>query len=169
MTIIRDIFMNLTNAIAAGLVLQLAAATGTTQDTGQEPTFTPTSSELEMRDQPVAEEDLQILIRADEILIDDTVWNREDDRICEDDELSGRRSLFCALKKASIEVLGAYDHRRVALQEVRFAIVDATDERKFAHRLRDYNNLAETQFDDVKRILVVAREKVSIRLADGQN
>lgn len=122
-----------------------------------------------MRDRPVAEEDLQILIRADEILIDDTVWNREDDRICEDDELAGRRSLFCALQKASIEVLGAYDHRCVALQEVRFAIVDATDGREFAHRLRDYNNQPETQFDDVKRILVVAREKVSIRLADGQN
>ena len=161
--------MNLINAIAAGLVLQLAAATGATQDTDQEPTFTPTSPELEMRDRPVAEEDLQILIRADEILIDDAVWNREDDRICEDDELAGRRSLFCALQKACIEVLGAYDHRRVALQEVRFAIVDATDGREFAHRLRDYNNLPETQFDDVKRILVVAREKVSIRLEDGQN
>lgn len=161
--------MNLINAIAAGMVLQLAAATGATQDTDQEPTFTPTSPELEMHDQPVAEEDLQILVRADEILIDDTVWNREDDRNCKDDELAGRRSLFCALQKACIEVLGAYDHRRVALQEVRFAIVDATDGREFAHRLRDYNNLPETQFDDVKRILVVAREKVSIRLADGQN
>jgi len=161
--------MNLKNAIAAGMVLQLAAATGATQDTDQEPTFTPTSPELEMREQPVAEEDLQILVRADEILIDDTVWNREDDRNCKDDELAGRRSLFCALQKACIEVLGAYDHRRVALQEVRFAIVDATDGREFAHRLRDYNNLPETQFDDVKRILVVAREKVSIRLADGQN
>ena len=122
-----------------------------------------------MRDQPVAEEDLQILIRADEILIDETVWNREDDRICDDDELAGRRSLFCALHKACIEVLGAYDHRRVALQEVRFAIVDATEGRKFAHRLRDYNNLPETRFDDVKRILVIAREKVSIRLVNGQN
>ena len=160
--------MTLISAIAAGLVFQLAAATGATQDTDQEPTFTPTSSELEMRDQPVAEEDLQILIRADEILIDETVWNREDDRICDDDELAGRRSLFCALHKACIEVLGAYDHRRVALQEVRFAIVDATEGRKFAHRLRDYNNHPDTRFDDVKRILVIAREKVSIRLVSAR-
>ena len=161
--------MTLINAIAAGLVLQLAAATGATQDTNQAPSFTPTSSEMEMRDQPVAEEDLKILIRADEILIDETVWNREDDRNCDDDELADKRSLFCALRKACIEVLGAYDHRRVALQEVRFAIVDATEGQEFAHRLRDYNNLPETQFDDVKRILVVAREKVSIRLVNGQN
>jgi hypothetical protein len=159
----------LLNVIAASLVLQLVEAAGATQGAHQEPTFTPTSPELEVRDQPVTEEDLQILVRADEILIDDTVWSREDDRICEDDELAGRRSLFCALQKACIEVLGAYDHRRVALQEVRFAILDATDGRDFAHRLRDYNNLPETQFDDIKRILVVAREKVGIRLADGQN
>jgi hypothetical protein len=152
-----------------GFVLQLAAASVAAQDTDQEPTFTPTSLELEKRDRPVAQEDLEILVRADEILADISKWNREDDRICEDDESADRRSLFCALQKACIEVLGAYDHRRVALQEVRFEIVDVTDGRKFAHRLRDYNNLPETKFDDVKQVLKVAREKVSVRLANGEN
>jgi hypothetical protein len=28
----------------------------------------------------------------------------------EDDEATGRRSLFCALEKACIDVLGTYDH-----------------------------------------------------------
>ncbi len=163
--------MRLINAIAVGFMFQLATATATAaaQDTGQEPTFTPTSPELERRDRPVAKEDLQILIRTDEILVSESVWNREDDRICDDDESAHRRSLFCALQKACIEVLGAYDHRRAALQEVRFAILDVTEGQKFAHRLRDYNNLPETKFEDVKQILVVAREKVSVRLTNGEN
>jgi hypothetical protein len=45
-----------------------------------------------------------------------------DDRVCDDDEASGTRSLFCALQKADREILGEYQHRNVALQEVRFAI-----------------------------------------------
>jgi hypothetical protein len=54
------------------------------------------------------------------------VWNRKDYRECVDDEASGKRSLFCAMQNACIAVLGTYDHRRVALQEVRFAVEDAT-------------------------------------------
>jgi hypothetical protein len=73
-------------------------------------------------------------------------------------------SLFCALQKASIDVLGTYDHRRAALQEVRFAVEDATKGREFEHRLMDYNNLPETQFSDIKHILSAAKEKVVARL-----
>jgi len=125
--------------------------------------------DLERRDQPVAQEDLEILIRADELLADKSKWNRKDDRNCKDDESADRRSLYCALQKACIEVLGAYDHRRVALQDVRFAIVDVTGVQKFAGLLRDYNNLPETKFDDVKQVLKVARENVSVRLANPEN
>ncbi len=156
--------MRLVSAIAVGFIFQLTTAMAAAQDTDQEPTFTRTSPELERRDQLVTKEDLQILLEADEILASESVWNREDDRICDDDESAGKRSLFCTLQIACIEVLGAYDHRRVALQEVRFAILEATDGQKFAHRLRDYNNLPETKFDDVKQVLMVAREKVSARL-----
>ena len=163
--------MRLTSALRVIIALLLATFTITAvaQHADQTPTFTRTAPERERRDQPVTEEDLRILIRADEILIDEAVWNREDDRDCDDDELAGKRSLFCALQKACIEVLGTYDHRRVALQEVRFAIVDASEGQKFAHRLRDYNNLPETQFADVKRILIVAREKVSARLESNEH
>lgn len=82
----------------------------------------------ERRDQPVTPDDVRILLRADELLKDESVWNRNDDRECEDDEATGKRSLFCALHRASIDILGAYDHRRVALQEVRFAVEDATSD-----------------------------------------
>jgi hypothetical protein len=118
----------------------------------------------EQRDQPVTTEDLHILVRADELLKGESVWNRDDDRECADDESTGKRSLFCALQKATIEVLGRYDHRRVALQEVRFAVEDATRGRNFEHRLKDFNNLPETRLADIKRVLKVAMDRVKSRL-----
>ena len=79
---------------------------------------------IESRDQPATADDLRILRRADALLGDASVWNRHDDRVCDDDEASGKRSLFCALQKADREILGEYQHRNVALQEVRFVIGD---------------------------------------------
>ena len=74
---------------------------------------------IESRDQPATADDLRILRRADALLGDASVWNRHDDRVCDDDEASGKRSLFCE-----------YQHRNVALQEVRFVIQDATRDRQ---------------------------------------
>ena len=74
----------------------------------QTPQTTATSPELERRDLPVTDDDLRILLKARELLKNDSVWNRKDDRECLDDEATGKRSLFCALQKACIEVLGVY-------------------------------------------------------------
>src|SRR3954464_7234421 len=64
----------------------------------------------------------------------------------------------------------------VALQEVRFAIQDATRDRQtemviralrqfsLPHRLMDFNNLPETRFEDVKQVLRVATDRVGARL-----
>jgi hypothetical protein len=134
------------------------------QQSQQTPQLTATSPELERRDQPVTNDDLRILLKADELLKDESVWNRKDDRECDDDEVAGKRSLFCALQKACIDVLGAYDHRRAALQEVRFAVEDATRGQDFEHRLRDFNNLPATQLADIKRVLRVATDRVRARL-----
>jgi hypothetical protein len=123
---------------------------------------------LERRGRPVTSEDVRILTRVNEILRDESVWNRQDDRQCDDDNTQGRWSLFCALEQACIDVLGQYDHRRVALQEVRFAVEDATRGRQFEHRLMDFNNLPETQFEDVKRVLQVAAERVATRLRESR-
>ena len=68
------------------------------------------------------------------------------------------------MQKASIEVLGQYDHRRVALQEVRFAIEEVSGGREFEHRLMDFNNLPETTLEDVRRVLAIARSRVAERL-----
>jgi len=125
-------------------------------------TYEPTSDVLERRDLPVAPEDLRILERADAILADIGRWDRNDDRVCSPGDTTW--SLFCALQRASVEVLGTYDHRRAALQEVRFAIEAAAPDRRFEHRLQGYNNLDTTTFDDVKAVLRVARQRVAERL-----
>lgn len=140
----------------------------TVKDASQIAQFTPKSPQLERRDQPVTGDDLRILLRASELLKDESVWNRNDDRICDDDEATGKRSLFCTLQKACIEVLGKYDHRRVALQETRFAVEEATAGRDFEHRMRDFNNLAETRLVDVKRVLQVATDRVKSRLKSNE-
>lgn len=146
------------------VVLFEALAIGQTAGSGGQPQFTPTGPELERRDRPVTPDDLRILAEAADLLKDESVWNRADDRDCKDDEATGKRSLFCALEKACIDVLGTYDHRRVALQEVRFAVEDATRGQDFDHRLRDFNNLPTTRLADVKAVLRVATERVRSRL-----
>lgn len=122
-----------------------------------------TTEESERRDQQVGPEDLAILTRADEILSSAAVWNRRDTRICDQGDRTW--SLFCALEKASIFVLGEYRHRQVALQEVRFAVEEAANGARFEHRLMDYNNLPTTTFEDVKSVLAVATERVAARLS----
>ena len=154
--------------LALGLVALVAAiATGRGLDAvagAQTPPLPLTSSDLEGRDQPVTADDIRILTKAAELLKDESVWNRADDRECTDDETTGKRSLFCALQKACVEVLGTYDHRRVALQEVRFAVEDATRGRDFEHRLRDFNNLPTTRLADIQAVLKVAMDRVRSRL-----
>jgi hypothetical protein len=125
-------------------------------------TSVPSSEALERRDQPVTLPDVQILQHADKILSSASVWNRHDTRICKPADTTW--SLLCALDKASLEVLGEYRHRDVALQEVRFAVEDVTKGVEFGHRLTDYNNLRSTQFADVKRVLRIALDRVSARL-----
>jgi hypothetical protein len=125
--------------------------------------FTETSPEVESRNRPVTGDDLRILQRADQILASPAVWNRKDTRTCKPADRTW--SLFCALENASLDVLGAYRHREVALQEVRFAIEDATKGIQFEHRLMGYNNLASTRFEDIKAVLKVATDRVSARLA----
>ena len=132
-----------------------------------ESSYAPTTPELEQRSMPVTPDDLRILDRADAILSDESKWDRHDDRQCTPQDKTW--SLFCALQRASMDVLGKYDHRRVALQEVRFAIEAAAPGAVFEHRLRDYNNLPTTTFQDIKAVLRVSRERVAGRLASVPN
>jgi len=119
----------------------------------------PTSGE-ESHDLPVTAQDVRILQRADAILSSENVWNRADTRECPDSATTF--SLFCALQKSSIEVLGRYDHRRAALQEVRFVIEERRKD--YEHRLMGFNNDASTSFSDIKRVLNSATARVQARV-----
>ena len=108
--------------------------------------------------------DLKILIRADSILSDSTKWNKNDDRECEDDLTKDEYSLFCALFKASIDVIGEYVHRRPAMQIVRFTIEKHGIDRVKQHRLMDWNNHPETTFAEVKKVLQESIEAIKKQL-----
>ena len=117
---------------------------------------------LEHQARPVDRYDLEILDMADALLSGPGAWDRADDRECEPQDKTF--SLFCALYFASLDVTGLYEHRRTVMQEVRFVVEDVTSGREFEHRLMDYNNLPETSFDDIKRIIQRARQTVNERL-----
>ena len=114
----------------------------------------------EDKEQSVSNQDLQILQRAKEILSDESKWNGDDDRVCNDDDT--KWSLFCALKKSAIETLGEYDHRRVALMEVRWIIHKLMEGEDFKHRLMDFNNTR--QFNDIVKVLDESIQQVQAKL-----
>ena len=119
----------------------------------------------ERANQPVTVEDLRIIDIADALLKDESSWNRHDDQRCDDDNARRKWSLYCALEAACSDVVGRCEHTRPAAQEVRFAIEEATHRRQFDGRLTGFNNLPETRFEDIKRVLGVARGRVKTRLA----
>lgn len=118
----------------------------------------------ERPNQPATAEDLRIIDRADALLKDEASWNRNDDKNCEDDKSAQKWSLYCALETACIEVIGHYEHTRVALQEARFAVEAATEAKPYAGRLMGFNNEPGTRFADVKQVLKTARDRVRSRL-----
>lgn len=116
----------------------------------------------ETSEQPLRfnKQDLQILQKADSLLSDSLKWNRHDDRECADDIANGKYSLYCALYKASVDVTGAYVHRRAALQLVRYTIEKHGKERCKEHRLMDWNNHPNTTFTEVKMVLKESMEVI---------
>ena len=116
-----------------------------------------------LQDDTVTQDDLRILQRADQLLSSEALWNHDqDNRACF--RLQETFSLFCALAVACTDIIGKYEHRRVAIQEVRIAIDEMTGGEKLSHPLKDYNNLPTTHFVDIKRVLRMAIDHVSARL-----
>ena len=111
--------------------------------------------------------DLRIIQRADSILSDPSRWNKQDDRQCEDDISSGNYSLFCALYQASVEETGEYIHRRPAMQIVRFTLEKYENGRVVNHRLMDWNNHPDTQFEELKKVLKESMDEVKGQLEES--
>ena len=97
-------------------------------------------------DVPVTETDLAIIQRAKSLLGNEKSWHKQDDRDCEDDNEKHCYSLFCALQRASIEVEGAYNHRNAIMQKIRHTIVEIFPEKVWEHRLKDFNNMPDTDY-----------------------
>ena len=61
--------------------------------------------------------------------------------------------MYCALRFASLEIENRYNHRNAVLQKLRHLIEEKYPNRKWDHRLMDYNNLEETNYEDIVQML----------------
>ena len=110
---------------------------------------------------PASKEDLDILEMAKKLLADSANWHQKDDRKCEPDIENNLWSLFCALKYASIETTGEYNHHNTAIQTARFVIDDLIPDHGFMHTLMDYNNAPSTAHKDILKVLDLAIGRIN--------
>jgi len=118
---------------------------------------------------PAQKVDLDILNRAEQLLANPSNWHKHDDRKCEDDIKSNKWSLFCALKHASMEQRGEYNHHNTAMQTVRFVIDNLIPDHGFEHTLMDFNNAPSTTHKVILNVLHTAEERISKELKDSKN
>ena len=102
--------------------------------------------------------DERIILRAAEIARAGADWNRADDRRCDAHPTSW--SIYCAMDRATIEVTGAHDRRRPAMEVVRLLVEERTKDRAYAHRLMGYNNDAKTTLEEVQSLFEDALKRV---------
>jgi hypothetical protein len=110
------------------------------------------------REVPPSTLDREILERAAAILSSESAWNRADNRKCPPAATSW--SLYCAMERATIEVTGAFHHRRPALELVRQIVDERSAGRPYKHRLMDYNNDPTTRLADVRGIIAEALSRL---------
>jgi hypothetical protein len=107
--------------------------------------------------------DRLILQRAAEILATEAVWDRADDRDCAPDAKTW--SMYCALRRASLEVTGGFHNRRPCLQILRQVLYERVAEerkngRKYPHIVMDYNNDAKIRLADIQTALTDAAARI---------
>jgi len=113
---------------------------------------------------PARKVDLEALEMAEELLADSSNWHKTDDRKCEDDIANNRWSLFCAIKYASIQKMGEYNHHNTAMQALRFTIDELIPNHGFEHTLMDFNNSPETTHHDILTVIDRAKKKIEDEL-----
>lgn len=114
---------------------------------------------------PVSDMDFRILAKARQILSGPSVWNRHDDRYCEDDAKQNSWSLFCALHQASDDVAGKYLHLRPVMMEVRAAVGEVTNGQSFNQILLEYNNLESTTYANIAAVFDRAEKRLQTKKA----
>jgi hypothetical protein len=110
--------------------------------------------------------DRAIVERARTILSTTAVWNRADNRKCPPEAKTW--SIYCAMEKATVDVAGAFHHRRPALQVVRAIVDERTAARPYQHRLMDYNNDSTTTLADVRSLFAEALRRIDAQRVDPQ-
>jgi len=109
----------------------------------------------------VTQDDVLILEGAKTLLASRDKWIRNEETQCDLDATTW--TLFCALQKSSNNVLGEYQLRRPALEEVRMVVEEMAGQ-TFERRLIDFNNRPETTFEDIQKALDIALERIKARL-----
>ena len=102
--------------------------------------------------------DREILERAATIISSDAVWNRADDRKCP--ATATTWSIYCAVERAQVDVVGGFHHRRPAGELVREIVEARTKDRKYPHRMMGYNNDPTTHLSDVKSLFAEAIARI---------
>jgi len=118
---------------------------------------------------PATELDLAIVASAERLLSELAAWHQEDDRDCADDAEGGCWSLFCALKHASIETAGEYNHHNTPLQTARFVIDELVPDHGYTHTLMDYNNAPSTSHADILHVLQLVKQRIRSELSEGRD
>jgi hypothetical protein len=111
---------------------------------------------------PPTQDDIRIIQRAEALLSDEKVWNRQDSRTCP--PYPDKWSLFCALQQATQEVSGSVHYRQPALQMVREVLNEVGGNRLGKHRLMDYNNHPDTTLAEIHSLLRTAQARLEKRL-----
>lgn len=108
---------------------------------------------------PATEWDARI-IQLTGTIINKKNWDKQDDRDCEPEHnatVEEKISLYCALKKASIEVSGDWHHESNVMNAVRKAIQEtAPNNQYYQHILEDFNNAPEVNLAKLQQVLEVA-------------
>lgn len=115
---------------------------------------------------PATAIDLAIVERAEACLSDVADWHQADDRDCADDAENACWSLFCALKHASMEMAGEYNHHNTALQTTRFVIDELVPDHGYEHTLMDFNNSPSTTHPDILHVLELATQRIRTELSE---
>lgn len=95
--------------------------------------------------------DLKILEQTQALLENWEHWNQEDERDCIDDQNTGMLSLYCALRQASQEVFGDFNHRGAALNVLREEIDKLKPQAQYTHQLMEFNNTCT--WDELQTLL----------------
>ena len=113
---------------------------------------------------PAKHIDLEILELCFNYLKDSTNWHQTDDRNCDNDKVNNVWSLFCAIKIASIEKYGEYNHRGAVIQKTRLLIDELYPEHGYTHTLMDFNNDCSIKFEDIIKVLSIVKERIKEEL-----